>query len=176
LVRRAASIAIVDTSPEATALAQAKVAGAGAPVEWTIADVFSWSPPRAYDTVFFSFWLSHVPDDRFAAFWRLVDQALAPDGRVFFVDNAHPDLGLGRAPERARRSGAEVEGISVEGRPTCTNLETGVSVRELSDRTYSVVKVFWEPEALTTRLASGGWSFDIATTAWAFIYGCGQRQ
>jgi demethylmenaquinone methyltransferase/2-methoxy-6-polyprenyl-1,4-benzoquinol methylase len=176
LAQRAASVAVVDTSPEATSLAGAKVAGAGVPVDWTIADIFAWSPLRAYDTVFFSFWLSHVPDDRFADFWRLVDRALAPAGRVFFVDNAHPDLGLGRPPERARRSGVEVEGISVAGRPTCTNLETGVSVRQLSDRAYSLVKVFWQPEPLTSSLASLGWSFDIATTLWAFIYGCGQRK
>ena len=176
LAQRAASVAVVDASREATTRARAKVAEAGVPVDWTIADIFSWSPPRAYDTVFFSFWLSHVPDDRFADFWGLVDRALAPAGRVFLVDNAHPDLGLGRAPERTCRSGVEVEGISVAGSPTCTNLETGVSVRELSDRTYSLVKVYWEPEPLRNRLASLGWSFDIATSSWAFIYGCGQRR
>jgi hypothetical protein len=35
------------------------------------------------------FWLSHVPLERFGAFWSLVDECLAPGGRVFFVDDAH---------------------------------------------------------------------------------------
>jgi hypothetical protein len=29
----------------------------------------AWRPDRRYDVVFFGFWLSHVPLERFAAFW-----------------------------------------------------------------------------------------------------------
>ena len=51
------------------------------------ADIFNWEPDDTYDVVFFSFWLSHVPQDRFEWFWSLVDRALVPGGRVFLIDN-----------------------------------------------------------------------------------------
>ena len=58
----------------------------GAPVRFVEADLFSWEPGRRYD-VFMGFWLSHVPAGRFESFWSLVAAALAPQGRVFFVDD-----------------------------------------------------------------------------------------
>src|SRR4051794_21578728 len=58
----------------------------GQPVEYVQADLFSWTPPRGhFDLVFFGFWLSHVPDARFTAFWALVRGALAPGGAAFFL-------------------------------------------------------------------------------------------
>ena len=47
------------------------------------ADVFEWEPAERFDLVFFSFWLSHVPEERFDEFWSLVGAALVPGGRVF---------------------------------------------------------------------------------------------
>ena len=44
-------------------------------------------PPRRYDAVVFAHWLSHVPDERFAAFWGFVADALAPGGRAFLIDS-----------------------------------------------------------------------------------------
>jgi demethylmenaquinone methyltransferase/2-methoxy-6-polyprenyl-1,4-benzoquinol methylase len=46
-------------------------------------------PDSRYDVVFFGFWLSHVPLERFAAFWTFVADCLEPTGRVFFVDDAY---------------------------------------------------------------------------------------
>ena len=46
-------------------------------------------PVRQYDTVYFGFWISHVPEDRFESFWDLVGEALKPAGRVFFFDDNH---------------------------------------------------------------------------------------
>ena len=43
---------------------------------------------HAFDAVFFGFFLSHVPPSRFEPFWSVVEGLLAPDGRVFFVDEA----------------------------------------------------------------------------------------
>ena len=34
-------------------------------------DLFDWSPTSRHDVVFFGFWLSHVPEDRFDAFYTL---------------------------------------------------------------------------------------------------------
>ncbi|CAM5739244.1 hypothetical protein SALBM311S_02895 [Streptomyces alboniger] len=49
-----------------------------------------WQPPRRYDTVFFAFWLSHVPPPRLPDFWNTVSAALAPGSKVIFIDDG-PD-------------------------------------------------------------------------------------
>jgi demethylmenaquinone methyltransferase/2-methoxy-6-polyprenyl-1,4-benzoquinol methylase len=81
LARTAADLTVVDSSPETLALNRQRV---GRPdVDYVVTDIFDWRPSRRYDLVFFSFWLSHVPREDFAAFWELVHSCLAPDGRVF---------------------------------------------------------------------------------------------
>jgi SAM-dependent methyltransferase len=76
LAARARSVTAVDAAPEVLALARQRARGL--PVEFIQADVFAWQPPRRFDTVFFAFWLTHVPPARFAAFWSMVGAALAP--------------------------------------------------------------------------------------------------
>ncbi len=58
-------------------------------VRFLPADIFDWEPDRHYDAVFFGFWLSHVPLERFDSFWTLIAKCLKPGGRVFFVDDAY---------------------------------------------------------------------------------------
>jgi demethylmenaquinone methyltransferase/2-methoxy-6-polyprenyl-1,4-benzoquinol methylase len=70
-----------------------------AKVRFIQADVFDWRPDAHYDVVFFSFWMTHVPADRFQRFWGLVGEALNPGGRVFFIDNTAEDI-LGRLADR----------------------------------------------------------------------------
>jgi len=70
------------------AIAAAKV-GHDPRVRFVEADLFRWRPDRRYDVVCFGFWLSHVPLERFERFWSLVDEALAPGGRVFFADDGY---------------------------------------------------------------------------------------
>ena len=66
LSRTAGRLAVVDASFETLELNRQCV---GRPdVEYVVADLFSWAPDRAFDVVFFSFWLSHVPRSRFATF------------------------------------------------------------------------------------------------------------
>jgi SAM-dependent methyltransferase len=145
LVRTATAVMAVDASPEVLELNRSKAAGVGAPVEYVLADLFAWQPPRRYDVVFFGFWLTHVPPGRFDSFWGLVERALHPGGRVFLVDDgARPDPGD----------------------------EAGVSRRELADgRTFDIVKVYWSPEDLRERLAPLGWSADLRVAAGLFLYG-----
>lgn len=172
LVERADSVTVVDASPEAVAIAREKVTG---PVEWVLTDILSFRPDRRYDTVFFSFWLSHVPESRFDAFWQLVADCLAPRGRVFFVDNAHPDHGL-RVTSDLFRPGTE-DRDSVLGIHSVTDLRTGVSTRTAADgETHELVKIWWEAEELESRLRDLGWDIDVALTDWAFIHGHGTRQ
>jgi SAM-dependent methyltransferase len=146
LVRSARTVTAVDTSPEVLERNREKVGEGAAPVTYVLADVFAWDPPRRYDVVFFSFWLTHVPPGRFDAFWDLVDRALAPDGRVFLIEDGPrpgPPIGL-----------------------------EGVSRRELYDgRAFDIVKVYWTPEGLRDRLQPLGWSADLRVAAGVFLYG-----
>jgi len=52
-------VTALDAAPEALALARQRVRGL--PVEFIQTDVFTWQPSRRFDTVFFGFWLTHVP-------------------------------------------------------------------------------------------------------------------
>src|SRR5262245_53950963 len=91
LAARAKTVTAVDAAPEALALARARTTDSTArTVRFVEADLFSWRPPRRYDTVFFAFWLSHVPPRRLPAFWDSVAGALAPGGRAVFVDDGPP--------------------------------------------------------------------------------------
>jgi demethylmenaquinone methyltransferase/2-methoxy-6-polyprenyl-1,4-benzoquinol methylase len=70
LLRHATDVTALDGSPEMLAAAASRVADERA--RFVQADLFDWVPDRRYDVVFFGFWLSHVPPERFASFWSLV--------------------------------------------------------------------------------------------------------
>lgn len=153
LARTAASITCVDSSPEVLTLNRERLAGAN--VRYIQADLFAWQPDRRYDVVFFSFWLSHVPPDRFESFWEMVHAALKPAGRVFFVDALYDDTSTARDH---RLEGAHAATLT----------------RRLNDgREYRIVKVFHEPEALARRLASLGWDVSVTPTGRYFYVGQG---
>jgi demethylmenaquinone methyltransferase/2-methoxy-6-polyprenyl-1,4-benzoquinol methylase len=137
LLRHARSLTCVDASPEMLALAAERVSDER--VRYLRADVFSWEPDRRYDAVFFGFWLSHVPLERFDSFWTTVARALATDGRVLFVDDAY-------------RTGEEL----IEGHDSST-----IGRRLRDGRPYRAVKVPHTPESLERRLADAGWSFTV---------------
>jgi demethylmenaquinone methyltransferase/2-methoxy-6-polyprenyl-1,4-benzoquinol methylase len=151
LVRYAHRVTAVDAVPEVLELSRAKL---GAAVDYVLADVFDWEPPRAFDACFFGFWLSHVPRERFEDFWQLVDRALKPDGRVFLVDNAH--LGDPRHL------------VSANG---------DVARRNVSDgREFDIVKRFWASDELERELAGLGWRISAGATANGhFLFASGSR-
>jgi SAM-dependent methyltransferase len=125
LLRHATTLTAVDASPEMLALAAAKV-GDGR-VRFLQADLFDWRPDRVYDVVFFGFWLSHVPLERFESFWATVATALKPGGRVLFVDDAfRTDDELIEGPESAtirRRLGDGTAFRAVKVPHTAASLE-----------------------------------------------------
>jgi demethylmenaquinone methyltransferase/2-methoxy-6-polyprenyl-1,4-benzoquinol methylase len=151
LAGTASTLTVLDASVETLELNRRRL-GPRAGLRYVVADLFDWEPDRRYDTVFFSFWLSHVPRRRFAPFWELVWRCLSPQGRVFLIDN---------------RRGLEellVEHHIVEE-------ADGVQRRTLNDGSaHRVVKVYWEPAELTARLGLEGWEAEIGGTRW-FIYG-----
>ena len=142
----------VDAAPEMIALAATKPGTDK--VRFIEADLFAWSPDRRYDCVFFAFWLSHVPLERFASFWSMVRSCLKPSGRVFFVDDAF-------------RTADEL----IEGERSSTIRRT------LNDGTaYRAVKVPHTPDGLSRRLDELGWRFEIRRTAGPFYYGSGTPE
>ena len=162
LLRHADRVLAVDAAPEVLAINHAK--HPGRPVDYVVADLFAWAPPRRFEVVCFSFWLSHVPAARWARFWALVDQALAPGGRVWFCDSAHPEHVAAHGP-RAYRDRGDRPALAGERRE-----------RRLQDgRAFQIVKRYWHPVELGTELAAMGWQADVRTTPWAFIYGSATR-
>jgi len=152
LLPHATSVTAVDASPEMIARAKARVADER--VRFVHADLFTWRPDRRYDVVFFGFWLSHVPLDRFDAFWSLVADCLETEGRVFFVDDAH------RAPEEL------IEGAS-----------SSTVQRRLNDGTaFRAVKVPHEPVELERRLDRLGFSIRVTSTGGPFYWGAGNLR
>ncbi|MFN8484663.1 MAG: class I SAM-dependent methyltransferase [Anaerolineae bacterium] len=153
LARHAAHITAVDSSPEVLALNQARLGSDR--VEYVQADLFAWQPPRAYDVVFFSFWLSHVPPERFAPFWAMAQAALAPGGRVFFIDSLFNPTG-----SAFNQSFGAVD--------------ESLQVRKLNDgRQFTIYKVYYDPAQLPARLADLGWDARVYQTANYFLYGAG---
>jgi demethylmenaquinone methyltransferase/2-methoxy-6-polyprenyl-1,4-benzoquinol methylase len=130
LVPAADRVVAVDANAETLALnTQA--------AELVVADIFGWRPPQQFDVVFFSFWLSHVPEERFAEFWALVRSALRPGGRVFLIDSGPPE-------------------VAGDGE---------LQVRQLADgREFTIVKRFWQPDDLAERVAEFGFELDLELT------------
>jgi len=151
----ASHLTVLDGSPEMLAINSARL---NSPlVQYIEADLFQWQPIEPFDTVFFGFWLSHVPPERFASFWQMVRSCLAPGGRVFFVDSRHE--------------------------PTSTAVDHLLPAKEgtvlrrcLNDgREFQIYKVFYEPTELAGRLHELGWHFDLRQTNHYFLYGSGNR-
>jgi SAM-dependent methyltransferase len=149
LAARARSVTAVDVSTEMLEIAGQRAASSN--VEFVQADVFEWQPMRRYDTVFFGFWLSHVPPARLASFWRMVAGVLAPGGRAIFVD----DGPAGAAAE---------EVLPDQAAPA--------ALRPVEDgRRYRIVKVFHDVRQLTGDLAALGWSAQVRPAVGNFIVG-----
>ena len=170
LLRFADRLTVVDAAPETLAINRAKHETNAHRLEYLEADLFTFTPPRRFDVVFFSFWMSHIPPERWEGFWKLVADALLPGGRVFFLDSVRPEHVVANAPPgwKPRRPSAE----AVDGRAV-----GGVTQRELRNGSrFRVVKRYWEPAALEADLSSLGWDAQVGETSWAFVYGQATRR
>lgn len=138
LANTADSVVALDAAPEVLAIARERVP-AGT-VVFETADVFSWSTDRTFDTIFFSAWLSHVPQRRFEEFWQMLRTLLAEGGRVLFLDE-HVDV----AAKESRVVDTEE-----------------IVERRLSDGSvHRIVKNFIDPTQLTQHLERIGWACTI---------------
>jgi SAM-dependent methyltransferase len=153
LLDHAAHLTAVDGSPEMLALNAARLPSRD--ICYVLADLFQWKPAGTFDTVFFSFWLSHVPPERFEDFWALVRTCLAPGGRVFFLDSRYDQTSTA-LDHHLPGSGATV------------------LRRRLDDgREFQIYKIFYQPDELAARLYTLGWHFEITETDHYFLYGSG---
>jgi SAM-dependent methyltransferase len=145
LVRLVDRVVAVDANAETLALNTLDA-------ELVCADVFAWQPAERFDLVFFSFWLSHVPEERFAEFWSLVRAALTPGGRVFLVDSGAGDTAH-----------------------TGTDQADGEETRSLADgRTFRIVKRRRPPRELAERVRPLGFELELRDSTNAhFVYGGG---
>lgn len=151
LARSATSVTAVDASPEVLAINATRVDSDR--VHYIREDLFEWNPRERFDFVFFGFWLSHVPADRFDLFWLKVQASLNPSGKVFFIDSL-----------RAEESTAANHILPAAGNP--------VAQRKLDDgRQFRIVEIFYDPRELQQGLEDLGWSGYVRTTGAYFIYG-----
>jgi SAM-dependent methyltransferase len=151
LVRHARTVIAVDGSPRMLERNRREVDDDR--VTYVNADIFDWQPERRYDSVFFGFWLSHVPPPTFDEFWALVRSSLRTGGRVAFVDEDD--------------RGALNDDIHLVG-------SVPAAPRTLRDgRTFDVVKVYWGPTELQDRLSSLGWHVAVRRVGETFLYGSG---
>ncbi len=152
LAQTADRLTVVDSSPEALALNQARVGRSD--VNYVVEDLFDWQADSKYDAVFFSFWLSHVPRARFSEFWSLVRSCLTLSGRVFLIDNRNDPV-----PDTTTKD------------PFVVHYDTDLHLRRLREGSqYRVVSVMYEPGELQSLVETEGWTAEIKATRW-FIFG-----
>lgn len=155
LLNTASSITAVDASSEMVAINRARVESER--VEYILADLFAWQPPRSFDGIFFGFWLSHVPLERLDAFLDMLSSALRPGGKVFFVDGRREPT-ITAANHQLPEEGEQL------------------MIRKLNDgRAFEIVKNFYDPAALAERFARHGLDVTVRETAPFFCMAAGKR-
>jgi 2-polyprenyl-3-methyl-5-hydroxy-6-metoxy-1,4-benzoquinol methylase len=151
LSEQAEQITVIDAVGEVLTLNQQRLKSAR--VKYVQANIFEWHPKEQYDVVFFSFWLSHVPEEYFESFWRMVRRATKPGGRVFFVDSKYEPTSTARDHQLREKQSETI-------------------LRRLNDgREYEIVKIFYEKDDLEKRLNQIGWKAEVKETGHYFIYG-----
>lgn len=147
----------LDASPETLAIARDRLRAAGLEdrVSFVPVDLFTWEPERRYDAVFFSFWISHVPDERLDPFLATVSAALRPGGTVFWIDNRREATGT--AADQPLPDAADQ-----------------IMTRRLNDgRTFQIIKRFRSAGEYERAFAGHGIDLTVRETATYFQYGVG---
>jgi demethylmenaquinone methyltransferase/2-methoxy-6-polyprenyl-1,4-benzoquinol methylase len=121
-------------------------------VRYVEVDLFEWEQDERFDLIFAGFFLSHIPPDRWSAFWGKVRGWLAPVGTIAFVDDRW-------GPDRPRSSDR------VEGGPEYAH------VRRLDDDAYTIVKRFFRPHELEAQFGEAGLEAEVASTGDHFLFG-----
>ncbi len=157
LLQHASCLTVVDASEEMLTLnrlrCQTQASDAGVTYHTSVENIFDWTPTERFDVIFFSFWLSHVPETHFQAFWDSVRSMLSTGGRCFFIDSK-------LAPNALAKNHPHPD------------LEQETATRKLNDgREFSIVKRFYQPDELERRLDAMGFSAQVGATGNFFIFG-----
>lgn len=134
-------ITAVDASPEMHE--RNRALNGDARVEYVVADLFAFRPSTRCDLIFAGSWLSHIPSDRLAPFWAMLDGALLPDGRVVMVDD-----GVVGSDDVSRFADGDPSG-------------EGPERRSADGRDFTIVKIAYAPDALESLLEGLGWSATV---------------
>jgi Methyltransferase domain len=156
LAPRARRLVAVDSSPMMLERNRSRFGGPN--VAYEQADLLAWEPGERFDAIFTGFFVSHIPPDGFAAFWRRVASWRAPGGAVFLVDDE-------AGPERP------YSGDVVHGGPAFAHRR-----RLPGDREYTIVKVFYSPGSLTEAFDAVGWEAELRSTGEHFLYGTARAR
>jgi 2-polyprenyl-3-methyl-5-hydroxy-6-metoxy-1,4-benzoquinol methylase len=155
LLQYADQITAVDAASEVLAINQQRTQSLK--VRYVHTNLFEWQSDRQYDVVFFSFWLSHVPPERFEAFWKMVTRSLKPDGRIFFIDSKYDSTSTAKDHQ-------------------LKDTQSTIASRQLNDgRRFVIVKVFYNAQDLSKQLGESGWNCSVLETGNYFFYGYGTR-
>lgn len=154
LAKYAERITAVDASPETISINKAKLQSGK--VSYVQANIFEWEPDRQYDVVFFSYWLSHVPPERFEPFWELVRRALKENGRVFLIDSLY------------------TAGTTAKDQQLKTEQDTILTRHLNNGESYEIVKVFYTPDSLSEKLRPLNWASNFTQTNTFILYGSTQ--
>jgi SAM-dependent methyltransferase len=137
LEARADSLTCLDGAPETIALARTRVSSK---VQFITDDIFTWAPGRRFDSVFFGFWLSHVPWHLWPIFWTSIAHMTGPGGVVGVVDET-------------------LEAVANKERWTA---DPDRVTRQLSDgREFDIVKLRLIPADVVSYLAELGWTATV---------------
>ena len=148
LLGAGASVTAVDAAPEMLEALRARCEGPG--LTTLRADLFSWVPPRRFDAVVACFFMSHVPDERFASFLELVATAIGEQGRCFLLDGVREEASTARD--------------HVLGDERSQTMQ-----RRLDDgRSFEIVKVFRTDAELAAACARAGLEVTVRRTATYF--------
>ncbi|MBT3240230.1 MAG: class I SAM-dependent methyltransferase [Chloroflexi bacterium] len=153
LLKISSSLTAVDGSAEMITINKSKPGRDK--VNFVQANLFEWQAQKKYDLIFFSFWLSHVPPEKFNDFWQMVKESLTPNGQVFFIDSLYT--------QESTAFNQKLRGKK----------DTIVS-RVLNDGTeFEIVKVFYDPDQLQKDLKNLGWNVNVLKSGKYFLYGGG---
>lgn len=152
LLKKARTLTIVDGS--AHMLSRNAVAG-NPRVTAVQADLFTWRAGRTFDSVFFGFWISHVPRALLPTFMGSLAGYLRPGGKFFFVDNC-------RQPEAST--------------PHVVGREGEFMTRRLANgQTSTIIKNYYSAGEIAAACAECGLAVQVLQTPSLFQYGVGQR-
>jgi len=154
LVKIGEKVTAVDASAEMITINKAKVQSDK--VDYIQADLFEWQPEQQFDMIFFAFWLSHVPPEKFENFLKRVSMMLKPGGTLFIVDSLRNKMATAKNQNMLESS--------------------HIHQRILNDgREFRIIKVFYQQDGLQSDLASVNISAEVQTTTQFFIYAHGRK-